>query len=365
MSEPLWQRALTPLQAPYAAALAAKNLAYTRGWLHPRALAWPVVSIGNLSVGGAGKTPVVIALAHLLTRRGLHVDVLSRGYSRQSPAPVERVRERVRERGRERGLERGWDDGDALRFGDEPLLIAQAARVPVYVGASRFAAGVLAEREGAALPGIHLLDDGFQHRKLARSIDIVVMHPTDASGDASGRLLPVGRLREPLSTLRRADFLILREDDAGTEAALRANGIHKPIWRVRRVLAPPAIPSLAGSSAVAFCAIAHPQDFFAGLRAHGIPLSHTLAFRDHHRFRARDMEAIVRRAAGAACVLTTEKDWVRLSPAAHRQLSLTAPLLAVPLRAEILDADACVSALLHLLAARHPPGGDAPGSMRE
>ncbi len=325
-----WQRALLPLQAPYALALALKNSAYTQGWLPQRQLAWPVISIGNLSVGGAGKTPVVIALANVLTAGGLQVDVLSRGYGRKSPQTVERVP----------------SDGDALRFGDEPLLITQAAQVPVYVGASRWAAGALAEREAATAheTNIHLLDDGFQHRKLARSVDIVVVHPADLKD----RLLPAGRLREPLSALHRADFLILREDDATSEAALRVKGIRKPVWRMRRKLQ---VPTVSGS-AVAFCAIAHPQEFFTSLRAHGITLTGTLAFRDHHRFHPRDLNAIAKSAQGAAALLTTEKDWVRLSSQARRQLSRVAPLLAVPLRAELIDAEACIAALCDLLAAR-------------
>ena len=325
-----WQRALLPLQAPYALALALKNSAYDRGWLSQRRLVWPVISIGNLSVGGAGKTPVVIELASLLAARGLTVDVLSRGYGRKSPQSVERVP----------------GDGDVRRYGDEPLLITRAAQVPVYVGVSRRAAGALAEREAPTANGngIHLLDDGFQHRRLARSVDIVVVHPADPED----RLLPAGRLREPLSALHRADFLLLRENDATSQATLREQGISKPIWRVRRVLQVPSVPG----SAVAFCAIAHPQEFFASLRAHGITLMGTLAFRDHHRFQPRDLDAIAKASQGAAALLTTEKDWVRLSPQARRQLSSVAPLLAVPLRAEILDAEACVSALLNLLAAR-------------
>ncbi len=332
-------RSLSLSEAPYALALTLKNRAYDRGWLPQSRLAWPVLSIGNLSVGGAGKTPIVIALARLLQAHGLHVDVLSRGYGRRSPQPVERVD----------------PSGTAQRFGDEPLLIAQATGSPVYVAASRFAAGTLAEREAAALSkaGIHLLDDAFQHRPLARSIDIVVIHPSDTAS----HLLPFGRLREPVTALHRADFLILREDDAASEPALSSVGIAAPIWRVRRALLAPPVQG----SAVAFCAIAHPQEFFASLRAAGLDLQATFAFRDHHTFRPAELQTITQSARGAAALLTTEKDLARLTPAARRQLANAAPLLAVPLRAEILDAQACLDALLTLLAVRQR----RPAAMRK
>ena len=175
----------------YAAAIAAKNAAYERGWAEAKRLGWPVVSVGNLSVGGSGKTPVVIRLAQLLQADGIAVDVLSRGYGRSGE-----------------GVERVDASGDAGRFGDEPVLIARKAAVPVYVGTSRYDAGRLAERSAAGA-GIHLLDDGFQHRKLARDLDIVVLHASDF---VEG-LLPAGRLREPLSALKRAQVVVLREED--------------------------------------------------------------------------------------------------------------------------------------------------------
>ncbi|MGA7318395.1 MAG: tetraacyldisaccharide 4'-kinase, partial [Silvibacterium sp.] len=147
-----------PLVPLYAAAIGIKNFSYQQGWRQPKRLGWPVISIGNLSVGGAGKTPVVIRLAQLLAEQGCSVDVLSRGYGRSA-----------------RNTARVDAEGSAEQYGDEPILIARNARVPVYVGAARYEAGALAEREqlkpGIHLPGIHLLDDGFQHRQLARDVD--------------------------------------------------------------------------------------------------------------------------------------------------------------------------------------------------
>ena len=158
--------ALTPL---YAAAVAAKNLAYDRGWLRAEHLRGPVISVGNLSVGGSGKTPLTLRLAELLRERDLAVDVLSRGYGRRSEATA-----------------KVDPQGSAQNFGDEPLLMARAG-VLVYVGDSRYEAGMLAERD-AGSPRVHLLDDGFQHRQLARNVDVVVLH----RGDFADQLLPAG-----------------------------------------------------------------------------------------------------------------------------------------------------------------------------
>src|SRR5579862_9459138 len=155
------RRMLWPLTLLYAAVVAAKNAAYDRGWSKLQTLRGPVISVGNISVGGSGKTPFVIALAKLLQRQGVEVDVLSRGYGRSSDS-VEQVD----------------PASSAERFGDEPLSIAQSAGVPVYVGASRYTAGLLAESDQSTTR-IHLLDDGFQHRKLRRTVDIVLIHRSD------------------------------------------------------------------------------------------------------------------------------------------------------------------------------------------
>jgi tetraacyldisaccharide 4'-kinase len=317
------QLLLAPLVPLYAAALAAKNLAYDRAWLTPNRLAWPVISIGNLSVGGAGKTPVVIRLAQLLQDAGDSVDVLSRGYGRSSNE-VTRVD----------------PDGPASRFGDEPLLIARAARVPVYVGADRYAAGVLAEHSQTSR-GIHLLDDGFQHRRLARDLDIVVLHPSDFDQ----HLLPAGRLREPLSSLHRAHILILRAEDRHLEAELRRRNITAPIWIQHRRLA---IES--ATRAVAFCGIARPGEFFAALKAQGIDLAATSAFRDHHIYSDSDLDALLalRSRHNADSLITTEKDFVRLNP---QQRARLAPLHIARLEVTF-ENEAAITSLLASVTVR-------------
>jgi tetraacyldisaccharide 4'-kinase len=324
---------LRPLNPLYGAAIAVKNAAYDRGWISAERLRRPVVSVGNLSVGGSGKTPLVIRLAQLLTAQGLAVDVLSRGYGRSSTA-VERVD----------------PFGSAEQFGDEPLLIAQKAGVPVYVGASRYAAGVLAERESAGpeLPGrgVHLLDDGFQHRKLARDVDIVVVH----GSDFRQRLLPAGRLREPLSSLRRASAIVLRSEDAGLETRLEMRlgerGVRAPIWIQHRRLAVE-----TRGRAVAFCGIAHPDEFFSALRANGVDLVATRAFRDHHRYTDADVDAVLKlcMGAGAEVCVTTEKDAVRLSPKQRARLASGSRLETARLEVSLADEAVAVEQLLAML----------------
>ena len=322
-----WLFPLTPL---YAGATAAKNAGYDRGMVKPQKLAWPVISVGNISVGGSGKTPLVIALAKLLTERGMHVDVLSRGYGRSSQT-VERVD----------------PAGSAERFGDEPLLIAQSANVPVYVGPSRYDAGILAESEWRDA-GVHLLDDGFQHRKLARDADIVVIH----SSDLTEHLLPAGRLREPLHSLRRASILVLREEDAELEGQFKRRGIEKPIWWIRRSVV---VPAEAGN-VLAFCGIARPEEFFQALRSQSADMAATYAFPDHHAYSEGDMQQLIAKAqsVSARSFLTTEKDWVRLSARQKAMLSAVAPLYVARLETVLRDERAALSELETLLPAVFP-----------
>lgn len=322
------RRLLFPLTPLYAAAVAAKNTAYDRGWLGAQRLQRPVISVGNISVGGSGKTPLVIYLAELLAQSGLKADVLSRGYGRNTDA-----------------TERVDPGGNAERFGDEPLLIAQSAQVPVYVGASRYAAGLLAEKEHHGPAKIHLLDDGFQHRQLVRDVDIVVVHRSDFAET----LLPAGRLREPLSALKRASILVLREEDAGLGSQLKRRGIDMPIWWIKRSIR---IPQNTGRT-LAFCGIARPDEFFHSLRANGIEPIATHAFRDHHRYSSADIQQLIQAAKMQTIdsFLTTEKDFVRLSQDQRDILSSAAPLRTVKLTVRLRDEAAVLDQLLALLPA--------------
>jgi tetraacyldisaccharide 4'-kinase len=311
-----------------------RNLAYDRRFLRARALPHPVVSVGNLSTGGTGKTPFVLELARLLTAAGRRPVILSRGYGRSHNAVL-----------------RVDPDGTAAQFGDEPLLLARNSGVPVYVGAERYRAGLLAIRELAlGADTIFLLDDGFQHRQLARDVDIVLM----LADDLNDHLLPAGNLREPLGWLARAHVLVLREEDAGLAPEIRkrfrAASCSRPlIWTVRRSLdlAKIAVPQ---DGVLAFAGIARPAEFFAALRSNGVTLAGNLAFADHHVYAFRDVTKLLAaaRAGKATALLTTEKDLVRLNPAARQSLEAALPLAAVPLRTALDDAELCVQQILAL-----------------
>jgi tetraacyldisaccharide 4'-kinase len=317
-------RALAPLVPLYAAAVRGKNLAYEHGWARPKRLRWPVVSIGNLSMGGSGKTPLTIRLAQLLRERGIAVDVLSRGYGRRSKV-VERV----------------TVGGSAQEFGDEPPLIAESSGVPVFVGSSRYRAGMLAEA-GVAGPVVHLLDDGFQHRELARDVDIVVLHRSDFTQ----RLLPAGRLREGFSSLSRAQIIVMREEDRELEAQLRRRGLTQPAWWMKRQLEVPEVGRV-----IAFCAIAREEDFSLALRSRGVAVMAVRAWRDHHRYTQGDIAELIelRRQHEAEAFLTTEKDLVRLQPEQKQMLESAAPVHEAKLLVTLADEARAIQQLCGLL----------------
>jgi tetraacyldisaccharide 4'-kinase len=308
------------VSALFSAVVAARNALYDRGMLQQRRLLRPVVSIGNLSVGGAGKTPFVIMLAELLRQRGVRVDVLSRGYGRTSSGVL------VVDAG-----------GNARRYGDEPLLIARRLpEVPVIVGESRYQAGLEAERRFQS--DVHLLDDAFQHRRLARDFDIVLL----SRRDLQDRLLPSGLLREPLSSIARADAVIWSEPE--DVPALPAS---IPVWRVQRQVK---LPQPSPSKPFLFCAIAAPQRFLRDLEVAGVQASGQHLFRDHHAYTEADIQRLCREAsrAGADGFLTTEKDAVKLDA-----LGAQLPNLAVArLSMELEDAPQFIALMLERLKTR-------------
>lgn len=317
-------RPLAPLAWLYGAVVALKNSAYDTGVLRPKRLAGPVVSVGNLIVGGSGKTPFVIALTLALRKHGYECDVLTRGYGRSS-----------------KGALQVDPAGSAEQFGDEPLLIARSTDVPVFVGESRFEAGTLAERSDPSGERIHLLDDGFQHRKLARNMDIVLVAERDVEDD----LLPLGRLRESVWSLERADEIAVEES-----FVLPASAEGKPVIRYRRVFESEHAPK-----PIVFCGIARPERFFRDANHHGIASIFELAFRDHHRYGDNDIAHLLqlREQYEAASFLTTEKDAVRLTAEQRGRLQ---PLYVARLRIEFEDADRVVSSVISTILAH---GGHA------
>ena len=314
---------MNPLAAIYGAVAQTRNCLYQTRILEARRLAGPVLSIGNLSVGGSGKTPFVIVLGELLKARGIPFDVLSRGYGRRT-----------------RGVLLVDPGGSPGQFGDEPLLIARRLQVPVIIGEDRFVAGQLAETKFS--PQLHLVDDGFQHRSLARDFDIVLVTPDDARD----RLLPAGRLREPLSALRRADAVVLAS--GATASAFPLDG--KLVWRVRRGITASNIPS----HPVVFCGIARPQTFLRQLRTAGVEPAAEAIYRDHHAYTEKDIRELlaVRAQSQAGGFVTTEKDAVNLGGF----FTALQPMAVVPVTMELADAADVLNTILRIVdERRHRP----------
>lgn len=337
---------LLPLAPLYGMALAVKRLIFRPGRLGQRRLANPVISIGSISAGGAGKTPVVMMMTDLLRRRGYAVSILTRGFGR-APKTVERVE----------------PYGDPAWFGDEPVLLAQRSGSPVFVGADRYQAGLLAERSAAAGKiAVHLLDDGFQHRRLARDLDIVLL----TEEDTDDLLLPAGNLREPLSMLGEAQVILLREEEAERLRSFvkdRTRKRKKPpaIWVVRRrlsfgVAGDSGMPEESSGSMpckrpLAFCGIARPAGFTAMLEAHGCRPVETIAFADHHPYRDADIDRLLEQARrqNADGFVTTEKDAVKLTPEMRRKLEKMGPLVMARLSVTLVDESNAISQLISLV----------------
>ncbi len=310
---------LSAASSLYGAVARRRRAWYTQVPERQRYLSRPVISVGNLTVGGSGKTPIVEHLARLLLAAGERPAILSRGYGRRfSDGRVTVV-----------------SDGDGVRTdldhaGDEPLMLARALPgVPVLVAAERYLAGRLAESQLGA--SVHILDDGFQHVKLGRDVNLLVVH----EDDLSERVLPAGRLREPLSAAAAADAVLATAGDgrdpraaaASPEtpalAVIRDRLQARTIFTVRRARGPVRMlssgtiiePATVGP-VFAVTGIARPERVFADLRTAGWRLAGQLTFRDHHRFTPSDISRIAAAARDAQShvVVTTAKDAVRLEP---------------------------------------------------
>ena len=309
----------TLLSHVFGTGVRARNVLYAKHILPTHRLDGVVISIGNLSVGGSGKTPFTIALGELLKARNIKFDVLSRGYGRKT-----------------KGVLDVDPSGSSKDFGDEPLLIARKLKVPVIVGEDRFQAGLAAERKYGT--SCHLLDDGFQHRALHRDYDIVLLTPDDSRD----RLLPAGRLREPLTGLNRADAVALMNGAARESFPLDG----KSVWQVRRGIE----LSTISSRPVAFCGIARPQNFFAQLRTAGVELAAEAIYRDHHSYEEKDIQELleVHKQAEANGFITTEKDLINLG----QYRAALEPLVAVPVKMKILEAANVVDTMLTVIEER-------------
>ena len=313
---------MNPLSSLFGLGVRTRNALYDRGLPRAHRLNGPVVSGSEISPSGGRGRHLLCCCWGAAERRGIKFDILSRGYGRAT-----------------RGVALVEPRGSPRDFGDEPLLLARRLSVPVIVGEERYQAGVFAEKKFG--PQLHLLDDGFQHRSLLRAFDIVLLTPEDTRD----RLLPAGRLREPLSSLRRADAVVLTS--GASQDGLRLDG--KLVWRARRGI----VPSAVAGRPVVFCGIARPKNFLLQLRTAGIEPVAEAFYRDHHAYREQDIRDLLslRQRSGGDGFVTTEKDAVNLG----RFVSALEPLAVVPVKMELTDAANAVDTMLARIAERRRP----------
>lgn len=279
----------------------------------------PVICVGNLNVGGTGKTPTVIALREILAARGVAAHILSRGHGGRLTGPIE-----VSER-----------DHSAEDVGDEPLLLSAFART--WVARDRAAGARMAIEAGAQAI---LMDDGFQNPALAKSLSLIVVDA--AFGFGNGRCLPAGPLREPIEAgMARCDLVLSIGPDAAQESFARNWGKSIPVPHFTGRLAPlPTGMDWAGMRVMAFAGIGRPQKFFATLRDIGVDLAGTQALEDHQPYSSALLKRLETEAAQlGAQLVTTEKDAVRLPPAFRPKV------LTLPVRLEIADTRPLIAAL--------------------
>ncbi len=279
----LFARLLLPIGWLFIALVRLRRLAYRRGWLRSRRLPVPVVVIGNLVAGGAGKTPLTLWLVQHLRALGRKPGIVSRGYGR-----------------RDNLIQKVGAGRTASEVGDEPLLLAQRSGCPVFVGADRGAAADALLSENPECDVI-LCDDGLQHLRLARDVEIIVM---DRRGLMNGWPLPAGPLREPAERVSRVDALVLHNNDQIRAAGVPTFQMYLAGNEFYRLDAPnerllPA--ALQGLRLAAFAGIGEPQRFFDHLMALGLSFE-PHAFPDHHRYTRADFSF------PAEALLTTEKD---------------------------------------------------------
>ncbi len=329
---------LQPFALVFATAVRARAALYDRGVLPQQAVGRPVVSVGNLRVGGTGKTPFVIWLCERLVGLGLRPVVVSRGYgapSRQAtiistprmpmlrpalPKDAYRHIRLVRE---------GGYEGDATQaVADEALLVAMRTGIATVTAVDR----VFASRLAIELFDCDLLvlDDAFQHRRLRRNVDIVLLN----EGDTRARMLPAGPLREGVDALKRAHFVVV-DGPSVTRPSIRRRAVG--LVRSPAYNAPiEGLDALRGASVLAVCGIARPQSFVRSLEEFGARVHDVLRFPDHHGYGEDDWTLIERRAKGVERIVTTEKDLVKLAPRVPAEPRLAA--LRIDLEIEASDA---------------------------
>lgn len=344
--------ALRPLSTIFGIGVGLRNLAYGIGVLRSRKAPIPVISVGNLAVGGTGKTPFTLWLSSSLAARGFRVGIVLRGYKAKAAGVT------VVSRGD------GPEVGAAVS-GDEAAMLAKRFPGPVVISPRRVAGAA----EAAALGcDVVVLDDGFQHRAIRRAFDVVLLD------GRRGPLLPAGPLRERVGAARRADAVVLVQNaDRAVSAKLPKRVAAKPVYRMRVV--PSAVVEvvrgqwverpislIAGRHAVAVVGIARPEGFYDLLSQWDVLVDEVFEFPDHHQYSLADWRNIARRGQNSDLVLTTEKDLVKL----QEYPFATGKLLALRISAEVDGGDELLAAVVDKLGGegqnRHGTAGGADGA---
>lgn len=320
MTDRLVLALLAVLSIPYGIVVRLRALAYARGLHRVKRLDCPVISVGNLTVGGTGKTPMVALIARLLMARGKRVAVISRGYG-----------------GSLEGETRIVSDGrtlllSAAEAGDEPVHLATSVPgLMTVIGTDRHAAGIMAQER--LNPDVFILDDGFQHLRLHRDLNILLMDCRSPLGN--GRMLPAGLLREPISALQRADLVVYTRCSGAESPAV--HGTITSCLAGHSLAGIELLPDgerqsfkvLHGRKGLAFAGIADPDAFFESLQTEGLELVATVAFSDHCPYGEDEVARLLAesRTAGADYLITTGKDAVKLGPALKRLGTVYATVL--------------------------------------
>jgi tetraacyldisaccharide 4'-kinase len=326
---PLLQALLRGMSCGFHAGVMLKNFAYDAGLLEPVRAALPVVSIGNIVAGGTGKTPFVLFLAKELLKI-CKVAIISRGYRSQT----EKTKEVVQVQ----------SSSCPMQCGDEPLFLARKLEeAPVFVGKRRKAAAQLAAAQGAK---IILLDDGMQHRKLFRDVEIVVLDGSDLFG--KGFYLPRGFLRDSPKRLKEADYLVVNGMQKGCQEALQ-KWSKAPLIGVQTFLANG--DEIRGKKVGLFCAIARPARFVKSVQEAGAEVVETLTALDHSRITEQELQEFGARCKtkGAECLVCTEKDGVKYSLA----LDLSLPVIILQAELKIVFGQDNFSKLMEQIRSCH------------
>lgn len=331
---------------PYWIAVAVKNFLYDRGFKSEFQSPLPVISVGNLSVGGTGKSPTVAWIANWLRARDIRVAILSRGYGQ---------------------LDSGQND-EALE------LELQLPDVPHLQHWDRVASAVLAEEELEMQ--VLLLDDGFQHRRIARTLEIVLLDATDPP--AARHVLPGGLLREPLAALKRAHLILLTRTDQADAQELTnliqqihrtnprahiAHSQHRPSQLLQYPNEVMPLDRLRGKTVLAFCAIGNPNSFFESLPTLGADLIATRTWPDHHAYTAEDVAAIVAWRAdhpAAQALVCTVKDWVKIQASELGGIDLLALGIELQIADGLPEVEQALGLVLDRLPTEAGPAEDGP-----